>query len=186
MKSTKIWLAIAGILLVVLGVLCIASPTATLFTTAWMIGCFTLLSGISKMVFTFRTQRFLPNSGSRMLSSLLQVILGVMFLCNNMFVTISLPVIFAMWVLFEGVLVAVQSFDYKKVGFPNWWILLVLGIAGAVLGILGLRNPDISAVTLSTFIGIGIVALGAAYLLALLGIKKFEKTFAEATEPFRN
>ena len=174
MKSTKIWLAIAGILLVVLGVLCIANPTETLFTTAWMIGCFTLFAGISKMVFTFKTQHFLPNSGSRMLSALLQIILGLMFLCNNLFVTLSLPVIFAMWVLFEGVLIAVQSFDYKKVGFPNWWLILILGIAGAVLGVLGLRNPDVTATTLSTLIGIGIIALGAAYLLALLGIKKFE------------
>ena len=139
-----------------------------------MIGCFTLFAGISKMVFTFKTQHFLPNSGSRMLSALLQIILGLMFLGNNLFVAISLPVIFAMWVLFEGVLIAVQSFDYKKVGFSNWWLILILGIAGAVLGILGLRNPDVTATTLSTLIGIGIIALGAAYLLALLGIKKFE------------
>ena len=50
MKSTKIWLAIAGILLVVLGIFCIAKPTATLFTTAWLIGLLTLfaLMGINK------------------------------------------------------------------------------------------------------------------------------------------
>lgn len=185
MKSTKIWLAIAGILLVVLGVLCIANPTVTLFSTAWMIGCFTLLSGISKMVFTFRTQLFLPNSGSRMLSALLQIILGLMFLCNNLFVTVSLPVIFAMWLLFEGVLIAVQSFDYKKVGFSNWWLLLILGIAGAVLGVLGLRNPDVTAATLSTLIGIGIIALGVAYLLALFGIKKFENKVEDFKNAFK-
>lgn len=186
MKSTKIWLAIAGILLVVLGVFCIANPTETLFTTAWMIGCFTLLSGIAKMVFTFKTQLFLPNSGSRMLSALLQIILGLMFLCNNLFVTVSLPVIFAMWVLFEGVLIAVQSLDYKKVGFPNWWLILIFGIAGAALGVLGLRNPDVTATTLSTLIGIGIIALGAAYLLALLGIKKFENKVDEVRNALRN
>ena len=51
-KSTKIWLVISGILLVVLGILCIAKPAATLFATAWLIGCFTLFSGISRLVFT--------------------------------------------------------------------------------------------------------------------------------------
>ena len=68
-KSTKIWLAVAGILLIALGVVCICRPAATLFTTAWLIGCFTLFAGIAQLVFTFRTQAFLPNSGSRMLSS---------------------------------------------------------------------------------------------------------------------
>ena len=172
--STKIWLAIAGILLVALGVLCICRPAATLFTAAWLIGCLTLFAGISKLVFTFRTQAFLPNSGSRMLSAILQIILGFIFLCNNLFLAVSLPVIFAMWVLIESVIIAVNSFDYKRAGFPGWWAILLLGICGAVLGVMGLRNPDASAATLSTLIGLGVIAMGAAYLFALVGIKKFE------------
>lgn len=174
-KSSKIWLAIAGVLLITLGVLCLCKPAATLFTAAWMIGCFTLVSGIAKMVFTFRTQLFLPNSGSRMLSALFQIILGIIFLANNLFLTVSLPVIFAMWILIEGIIIAINSFDYKKAGFSGWWVLLLLGICGAILGALGLRNPDVSAATLSTLIGLGVIAMGVAYLLALLGINKFEK-----------
>lgn len=173
--STKIWLAVAGVLLVALGVVCICKPAATLFTTAWLIGCFTLIAGISKLVFTFKTQAFLPNSGTRALSAILEIIIGIIFLGNNIFVAFSLPVIFAMWVLIESVIIAVNSFDYKSVGFSGWWIILLLSIAGAVLGVLGLKNPDVTAATLSTLIGIGIIALGAAYLFALCGINKFEK-----------
>ena len=54
-------------------------------------------------------------------------------------------------------------------------IILLLGIGGAVLGVLGLKNPDVTAAALSTLIGIGIISLGAAYLFALCGINKFEK-----------
>ena len=174
-KGTKIWLAIAGILLVALGVTCICKPAQTLFATAWMIGCFTLCAGISKLIFTFKTQAFLPNSASRILSAILLIILGIIFLANNLFVGMSLPIIFAMWGVFEGVAIIVQSSDYKHFGFPYWWVLCLLGLCGAVLGVLGLRNPDVSARTLSTLIGLGIVAMGAAYLFALLGINKFEK-----------
>ncbi len=185
-KSTKIWLVIAGVLLVALGVLCLCQPTETLFATAWMIGCFTLISGISKMVFTFRTQKFLPNSGSRMLSALLLIILGIIFLANNLFVTISLPIIFAMWVLIEGVIVVVNSFDYKKYGFQYWWVILLLGLAGAVLGVLGLRNPDVTAVTLSTFIGIGIILIGVGYIVAVWGVNKFEKQVKQQVDQISN
>ena len=174
-KSTKVWLVIAGVLLIILGVLCICYPTNTLFATAWMIGCFTLISGISKMIFTFRTQAFLPNSGSRMLSALLLIFLGIILLARNLFVAVSLPLVFALWVLVEGVIIAIQSFDYKKVGFPYWWVLLLVGIAGAVLGVLGLRNPDASAATLSTFIGLAICLLGVGYIVAVCGINRFEK-----------
>lgn len=173
-KSTKIWLAIAGVLLIVLGVYCIVNPAATLFSTAWMIGCFTLISGISEFIFTFRTQAFLPNSGTRMLSAILQIILGIVFLCNNFFVAISLPLIFVSWVLVEGVIIVIQSFDFKKVGFAGWWGILLLGIAGVVLGFLGLKNPDVAAATLSTIIGIATISLGASYLVALSGINRLE------------
>ena len=174
-NSTKIWLAIAGVLLVALGVFCIAKPTGTLFATAWLIGFFTLFAGVAKLSFTFRTQAFLPNSGSRMLSAILEIILGIIFLSNRLFVSLSLPVIFAMWVLIEGVIISVQSFDYKQVGFSYWWVILLLGVCGAVLGILGLRNPVVTAAALSTLIGLGIMAMGAAYLFALCGINRFEK-----------
>ena len=103
------------------------------------------------------------------------IVLGIIFLANNLFVGMSLPIIFATWVIFEGVAIIVQSSDYKHFGFPYWWVLCLLGLCGAVLGVLGLRNPDVSARTRSTLIGLGIVAMGAAYLFALLGINKFEK-----------
>lgn len=173
-KSTKIWLGIAGCLLVILGIVCICKPAGTLFATAWLIGCFTFFSGLFKLIFTFRTEGFLPNSGSRMLSAILQILLGCFFLFFSEALTLSLPVAFAIWVLLEGVIIAVQSFDYKRVGFPYWWVILLLGVAGAVLGVLGLRNPDATGQTLATLIGLGIIALGLSYLFALVGIKKFE------------
>lgn len=173
--STKVWLAIAGILLMVLGIVCIANPAATLFSTAWMIGCFTLFSGIAQLIFTCKTQAFLPNSGTRMLSSILQIVLGFIFLAHNLFVTVSLPVVFAVWVLVEGIIIAVQSFDFRQAGFSAWWGVLLLGIAGAILGFFGLKNPDIAGTALSWLIGLAIIAMGASYLVAVGGLNRIEK-----------
>lgn len=181
-KSTKIWLAIAGILLIALGIVCLCYPADTLFTTAWLIGIFTLVAGIAKLVFTFRTQAFLPNSGSRMLSGILEVLLGLIFICNTVFLAFSLPVIFAMWVIIESVIIAVNSLDYKKVGFTGWWGILILGLCGIVVGFLGLRNPQVSAVTLSTLIGLGVISAGVAHLLAVAGVNRFEKTIKDAVK----
>ena len=173
--STKIWLCIAGILLIILGVLCIAKPDMTLVSAAWFLGCLTLFAGCAKLIFTLRTQAFMPNSGTRMLSALLDIFFGCFFLFNILGTAVSLPVVFAIWVMIQGIVIAVQSFDYKKVGFPYWWALLILGVAGAVLGFFGLRNLDVAAVTLSTLIGITIIANGLAYICAVAGVNRFEK-----------
>jgi uncharacterized membrane protein HdeD (DUF308 family) len=136
-------------------------------------------------MFTLRTQAFLPNSGTRALSAILEIIIGIIFLANNVFLAFSLPVIFAMWITIESVIIVVNSFDYKRVGFPGWWGILLLGICGVVLGILGLRNPDVTAATLSTLIGLGVIAMGASYLIALLGIQKFENRVKEFNQTIR-
>lgn len=173
--SAKIWLCIAGVLLIILGVLCIAKPDITLVSAAWVLGCLTLFTGCAKLIFTLRTQAFMPNSGTRMLSALLDIFFGCFFLFNILGTAVSLPVVFAIWVMIQGIVIAVQSFDYKKVGFPYWWALLILGVAGAVLGFFGLRNLDVAAVTLSTLIGIAIIANGLAYICAVAGVNRFEK-----------
>ena len=178
-KSSKSWLAIAGIALIALGVVCICYPAETLFASAWLLGCIVLFSGIFTLVFTFRTQKFLPNSGTRMLSGLLQIFLGVFFLCNNPAVAISLPVVFAFWVMVEGITLFIESFDFKKFGFGNWWCICLLGLIGAVLGILGLMHPGITAGTLAVLIGIAIILHGVCYIVALFGINKFEKNVKE-------
>ena len=180
--GTKIWLVISGILLIVLGVLCIINPAETLFATAWLIGCFTLVSGLSKLIFAFRTRRILPNTGMRILSALLQIMIGFFFLGHKMFLTLSLPMVFSLWVMTEGVVIAVQSFDYKKAGFGGWWAMLIFGIAVVVLGVFGLRNIEVAGKALTLMIGIGVIIVGLAYLMAVAGISRFEKAVKGAME----
>lgn len=174
-KSSKIWLAIAGVALIASGVVCLGKPLETLFASAWLLGCIVLLSGVFTLIFTFRTQRFLPNSGTRMLSGLVQIFLGLFFLVNNPAVAVSLPFVFAFWVLVEGVTLFIESFDFRKFGFGNWWCICILGIVAAVFGILGLLYPNAAGLTLTILIGIGIILNGVAYLVALFGVNKFER-----------
>lgn len=172
-KRAKILLTLAGVLLVVLGVICLFKPVETLLASAWIIGCMTLISGLLTLLFTFHTQMFLPNSGTRMLSGLLQMLLGIFFLCNNAALAASLPIVFAIWVMVEGIVLFIESFDFKKFGFGFWWFIMLLGLAAAVLGVFGLCNLEATGKTLSILIGLAIIANGISYLVALAGIDKF-------------
>lgn len=184
-KNSKIWLVITGVLFIVLGVVCICNPAETLFSMAWLIGCFTLFAGISKLVFGLRTQNFLPNNGTRVLMGVIDIIFGLFFLANSIFVAASLPYMFAFWIVFEGISQFISAFDYKKMGFSGWWGVMLFGIAGAVLGFFALKYPEASGKTLSTLFGCSLVLIGIAHLTGFFGIRKLEKRVGEVKTAVR-
>ncbi|MBQ9310434.1 MAG: DUF308 domain-containing protein [Bacteroidales bacterium] len=181
-NSTKILIAVSGVLFILLGIFCIARPGAALFSMAWLLGLVTLISGIAELIAVLNAQRFIPNSGTRVLSAIFQIIVGCIFLSHKLLLTISLPVIFAIWVLVEGVIIAVKAFDYKQVDFKFWWCILILGVLGAVLGFLGLRNLDVAGKSLSLLVGFGVIVEGISFLVTLGGINRFEKRVKEFKE----
>ena len=175
-KIAKILLALVGVVLIALGIYCLRRPVETLYSTAWLLGILTLVAGILLGIFALRTQRFLPNSASRLLQALLLIGLGIFFLALKANVALSIPIAFSIWVLLEGVIQMINSFDYKKSGYPGWWGILLVGLAVAVLGFLGLRNPNMAGLTLTTLIGFGIIGAGVCHLIALFGLARFEWT----------
>lgn len=173
--SSKILMGITGAMFIALGILCICHPGATLLSASLIIGILTLISGISTIGMWIRMKYFLP-TGNLLLSGIFQVLVGIIFLSNNFFVAAVLPVVFAVWILAEGVIFAIRSFDFKKYGFGYWWVVLIVGVALAVLGFFSLRYPvDVAAPMLSYVIGGFIILFGVVDFVALFGLSKVEK-----------
>ena len=185
-KSSKIWLCITGVALVALGVFCIVYPVSTLLSLSWVIGLMFFVAGCSAMAAWARLRRFLPQSGLMFFSALLQLILGCLLLINPAPIAIALPFIFAFWVLFEGVNIAIGSFDYKRVGFSKWWIMFCIGIVAACFGIWGLANPDASVNAIAILVGVGIILNGVGNWVKVAVINKVEKKLTRLGSRFKD
>lgn len=184
-KKIKTLIAISGILLIILGILFIANPGSALTTMAWLIGFTTLLAGIIELTAVLNAQEMIPNSGTRVLSAVFQIIVGFILLANKWLVAVSLPIMFSIWVMIEGIIVVVKAFDYKKVEYKWWWCVLLLGVAGAILGFCALVNPVKTGVLLSILVGIGVLTEGISYLVTLGGINRFQKRVKEGVNTIR-
>ncbi len=189
-KSNKVFLGITGILLILLGIMCMLRPVGALVTTVWVAGVVMIVTGISTLVFSLRTQTIMPNAASSTLSGIVQIMLGFLFLINPVVTAASLPLILAIWIIFESISLAIRSFDFKKVGFASWWLMLLLGVAGVVLGIVALCNlssfTEGTSKVMGVMVGLGIIVAGIVRLVALSGIRRFEKRVGEAREEFDN
>lgn len=178
-SSNKIYLGLTGVLLIITGIICICNPDATLLSVSTLIGLMTLISGFTTLA-TWSKVRFILPTGNLLLSAILQIIMGLILLNHKLLVAGSLPIIFAFWLLVEGIILALRSFDFKKVHFSAWWVLFLLGTGAAVLGVFCLKSPfEVGVPALSYIIGAGIITLGVVDLVALWGVNKLEKSITD-------
>lgn len=172
-------MGITGAALVALGIICISSPISTVISMAWILGIITLVSGISTLLNWFNLRKYFPQSGSILLSSILQILVGILFLRHDMALAAIIPIVFAFFLLIEGANLAIRSFDYKKIGFKLWWVNLILGIAATILGFMSFSVPGVGGKAVSICVGSGLIIIGIVYFVALFAINRFEKKLHE-------
>ena len=80
--TTKIWMCLAGVALVALGVFVIKNPGTTLLSLAWVFGLLLGISGAMQLDVWRNIRGFMPRSGMVFFSALLQLILGIILFCN--------------------------------------------------------------------------------------------------------
>ena len=182
MKKVNIYLIVTAVLLILLGVVCIFNPGAGFASAAWLMGLLILCSGISSLIFGLRAQAFLPNAGSTTLLAIFQIIVGLMLATNILASQIALIAVFAMWVMFEGVSLAVLSIDYKKGGYDRWWVMLLLGVCSILLGFLAIRKPESTGAFLGILLGLGILANGIVRIIAFFALRRISNTLRDLKE----
>ena len=182
MKKVNIYLIITAVLFIALGVICIIHPGASFASAAWLMGLLIIASGVFSLIFGLRAQAFLPNAGSTTLLAVFQIIVGLMLATNLLASEVALIAVFSMWVMFEGVSLAVLSLDYKKGGYDRWWLMLLFGLCSIILGFLALRNPERTGVILGVLLGLGILANGIVRIVAFFGLKRIENHLRDLEE----
>ena len=182
MRRINIYLIITALLLIVLGVVCIVNPGASFASAAWLMGLLILISGISSLIFGLRAQAFLPNAGSTTLLAVFQIVVGTMLATNILASEVALIVVFAMWVLFEGISLAVLSIDYKRGGYDRWWLMFLLGLCSIILGFLALRKPETTGAFLGILLGLGILANGIVRIVAFFGLRRISNHIRDVKE----
>ncbi len=183
--STKILMCLAGIALVVLGVLCIIYPGSTLVSLAWAFGLMLVISGCSTFGAWATLRAINPFSGLTFLAALLQVFLGVAIIIMPAPLAVALPFIFAFWVFYEGLNLMLDSFNYRKLGFRRWWVLCLLGVLAMCGGCYCFFcDPSISATTIAWLVGLGIIADGIGNWVKVAAVNRVEKKLNKLADRF--
>jgi uncharacterized membrane protein HdeD (DUF308 family) len=155
-------IVVLGVLSVVLGLLAIAYPGATIVTISIFFAAWLFVSGIFYLISSFTRD---GDTGSRVLSAILGVLSIIVgwALLRTPFQSVEVFIfVIGIFFLIQGVMTFIGAFA-RKAG-RNWGI--ASGILGIIAGIIVLTYPISSAVTLALIAGIWLVILGVMQVIA--------------------
>lgn len=170
-----LWLAISS-LLIITGIVCALNPDITLTSIAIFLGVALLLSGVNSLFMYGEIYNQMKGSGWILAEGILTIVLAFLCLFHQWVTTITIPLIFSVWILFSGVSRLVNALDWKQVGLSSWWTIFLLGMILIGLGIASMLEPVIAAITLSVLVGVILISEGIDLLIKGFYFQKVART----------
>lgn len=166
------WLyLIEGLVLIALGFLAILVPPLAGLALTVLFGWLILFSGVVGLVSTFWT-RNAPSFFWSLLSAILGIVVGVMFLLWPASGAVSLTLLLVAFFLLEGIATIMFSLSYRTELPGRWGWLLVSGLVDLVLaGIVMAGLPGTASWLLGILVGINLTFGGFAMTTFAFAIK---------------
>ncbi|WP_433754823.1 HdeD family acid-resistance protein [Nocardia sp. CA-135398] len=168
---------VTGILSVVLGVMILAWPDATLAAVGIIFGIYLVVSGFLQLLAAFGTH---TSTGIRVLafiSGVLSIIIGV-FCFRDEFETLLL---LGLWIgigwLFRGIALLMAAIS--EPALPGRGLEAFFGIITAIGGVVLIVWPVASVATLVLVAGWWLIILGIMEIVTAFGVRKDAKKFAQ-------
>ncbi|MGM9882048.1 MAG: HdeD family acid-resistance protein [Bacilli bacterium] len=172
---------IVSVLFAILGIILIIWPKTSLETFSYIIGSVLLIYGVFNFIdsFTINPVFCLPQMTSSVLSALLGILI---FLKPSLFENL-LPIVLGIFFIINGSFKARMSFVLKKVD-SSWILSLITSILMVVCGFILIINPNISAIMITTLIGIMLVVYAISDIIDTFVFKSRVKDISKYFEKY--
>ena len=156
-----------GALLVVAGFL-IFSIDWTIGSLATFIGAVFIFQGVMEALTTGIDARVRQ---ANVVTGLLSIATGILIIVWPSPGVLAVAIILGAWLVVMGTIALSGAFSARRI-IPDWWLLLLLGLAEVALGVLALANPGATLAALITVGGIWAVAIGVMRIILSFQVKR--------------
>lgn len=166
-------------LFALIGILLIVWPKASLDTFSYMIGSFLLLYGIFNLIDSFTINPAL--CFFQMTSSILSILFGIVIFLNPDIFESILPIVLGIFFIINGAFKTRLSLVIKDID-NNYIISLFTSILMMICGILLIINPNVTAVMITTMLGIVVIVYSVSDVIDMLIFKSRVKEISKYFE----
>lgn len=175
----SVLMIVFSILMIIGGVICMATPVATFSMLGWLAGLSIIISGVSAVF------RYASGRSDRSVWELVGGIAGILFggfIVVNAFAQIATNVVIAyaaaLWLLITGVTGIVDALNLRKLNqelpdefrTASWLVVMILSVATTVIGVICIFQPVITMLSVGLLIGVSILISGIKTLILSIQI----------------
>ena len=106
-----------------------------------------------------------------LLRGVLWVTFGILVFAQPGISLLALTTLFAAFVLFDGIVNVANALGGRKEQ-ENWWLLLLIGLAGILVGAFATLNPVLSALALLFYVAMWAVTTGVLEIVAAVRLRR--------------
>jgi uncharacterized membrane protein HdeD (DUF308 family) len=178
-QVTGNWWAIAlrAVAAILLGVIALALPVATLAALVTLFGVYAIVDGCFAVTAAVRGVRKHERWGWMLAEGIVGIVAGCIALFVPALGALALTWLVASWALATGVLEIAAAVKLRKV-MTGEWLLLLAGVLSVVLAILVLAFPGVGALLLVSWVAAYAFAYGVVSLALAVRIKQWTRVHA--------
>ncbi len=159
---------IASILMMILGTVMIVWPELSVSMFGVAAGILLIAFGILKLMGYFSKDLYRLAFQYDLAFGLLLTVLGILLLMQPDSAMHFFCLIVGIFITVDGLLRFQTALDAKRFGLGSWWLIMVLGLLAAAVGIVTAFRPVESSTVLMILMGVSMVAEGVLNLCVML------------------
>lgn len=162
-NAVKYWWVslLIGIFAIVVGILCMTTPDATLVALTYLFVAMFFIDGIFEIIFAVSNRESLSQWGWNLAMGILEIVLGIVLLALPWpFVTVMLIYMIGFWIMFRSFWTFGEAFELKRIGVRSWGWLLALAILSILFSFVFFLSPLFSGVFIVAFVSVAFIAYG--------------------------
>ncbi|MCR4656156.1 MAG: DUF308 domain-containing protein [Lachnospiraceae bacterium] len=173
MSGSKILLFILGLLTVIGGFYCAATPGLTFLSMIWVIGVVMLFNAVQEIVTWSARKKAGAADGWNLFGAIISCICGIAIIVSARIELLTGEILLYflfIWLILTGLIEIFGAFGLRKFKHSeaevmsgmakNWGWLVLLGIIMVLTGCFGFAHPFIAALSIGFVVGIEIVVSG--------------------------
>ena len=159
-RRHSFWYILQSVLMILAGIMALVFPIISSVAIVIFLGWLLIFSGILQ-AFSLLDARHVPHFWLQLVSVVLSVLVGILFLRNPGAGVLTLTLLLIVFFMVEGISKIIFSLTIRP--FPNWGWVFASGVIGILLAFYLWANTPVTAVwLLGVLLGIGLISEGAA------------------------